>query len=79
MLAQWFRNLPVKRKMALLAGFFSLVLIAMLTLAVRDARDAQGRTEAMYDQDLLPTGDLTMVRNGACLKCQTCGATTGCS
>jgi ribonucleoside-diphosphate reductase alpha chain len=24
-------------------------------------------------------GNFTMVRNGTCLKCQTCGATTGCS
>ena len=24
-------------------------------------------------------GNLTMVRNGTCLKCDTCGATTGCS
>jgi ribonucleoside-diphosphate reductase alpha chain len=24
-------------------------------------------------------GNYTMVRNGSCLKCQSCGATTGCS
>jgi ribonucleoside-diphosphate reductase alpha chain len=24
-------------------------------------------------------GNFTMVRNGTCLKCDTCGATTGCS
>jgi len=24
-------------------------------------------------------GNFTMVRKGACLKCDTCGATTGCS
>ena len=24
-------------------------------------------------------GQFTMVRNGTCLKCDTCGATTGCS
>jgi len=24
-------------------------------------------------------GQLTLVRNGTCLKCQTCGATSGCS
>jgi ribonucleoside-diphosphate reductase alpha chain len=24
-------------------------------------------------------GNFTMVRNGACLRCDTCGATTGCS
>jgi len=33
-----------------------------------------------YTGDPCPEcGHLTMVRNGACLKCQTCGATTGCS
>jgi len=62
MLAQWFRNLPVQRKLALLTGFFSLVLIAMVALAIREVRGAQARTEAMYDQNLLPTGDLTMAR-----------------
>jgi ribonucleoside-diphosphate reductase alpha chain len=24
-------------------------------------------------------GNFTMVRNGTCLKCETCGGTTGCS
>jgi ribonucleoside-diphosphate reductase alpha chain len=24
-------------------------------------------------------GSMTMVRNGTCLKCETCGATSGCS
>jgi ribonucleoside-diphosphate reductase alpha chain len=33
-----------------------------------------------YTGDPCPEcGHLTLVRNGACLKCQTCGATTGCS
>lgn len=33
-----------------------------------------------YTGDSCPTcGNFTMVRNGACLKCETCGATTGCS
>ena len=33
-----------------------------------------------YTGDPCPEcGHLTMVRNGACLKCQTCGATTGCN
>ena len=36
--------------------------------------------EKGYTGDPCPEcGHLTMVRNGACLKCQTCGATTGCS
>ena len=41
---------------------------------VRDAR-AQG-----YEGESCPEcGALTMVRNGTCLKCMTCGATSGCS
>jgi len=36
--------------------------------------------ERGYTGDPCPEcGHLTLVRNGACLKCQTCGATTGCS
>ena len=42
--------------------------------AIRDAQ-AQG-----YTGDPCPTcQSLTMVRNGSCLKCMTCGGTTGCS
>jgi methyl-accepting chemotaxis protein len=62
MVGNWFRNLPVKGKLALLVGFFSLVLVTMLGLAIRDVRGAQGRTEAMYQENLLSTGDLTVVR-----------------
>ncbi len=33
-----------------------------------------------YTGDICPEcGSMTMVRNGTCLKCNTCGATTGCS
>jgi ribonucleoside-diphosphate reductase alpha chain len=33
-----------------------------------------------YEGDPCPDcGSMTMVRNGTCLKCDTCGATTGCS
>jgi methyl-accepting chemotaxis protein len=62
MLSNWFRNLSVKRKIFAVVGFFSAVLLIMLTLAIRDVRGAQARTEAMYQDNLLPTGDLTAVR-----------------
>ncbi len=40
----------------------------------------QAAREKGYTGDPCPEcGHLTLVRNGACLKCQTCGATTGCS
>jgi ribonucleoside-diphosphate reductase alpha chain len=45
------------------------------------ARDA-GRTARLkgYEGDPCPVcGHLTLVRNGTCLKCETCGSTTGCS
>jgi ribonucleoside-diphosphate reductase alpha chain len=33
-----------------------------------------------YEGDACPEcGNFTMVRNGTCLKCTTCGGTTGCS
>ncbi|PKL89158.1 MAG: ribonucleoside-diphosphate reductase, adenosylcobalamin-dependent [Ignavibacteriae bacterium HGW-Ignavibacteriae-2] len=36
--------------------------------------------ERGYTGDICPEcGSMTMVRNGTCLKCTTCGATTGCS
>jgi methyl-accepting chemotaxis protein len=62
MLANRFRDLPVGRKIGLVVGFLSLVLLVMLALAIRDVGAAQGRTVAMYEQQLLPTGDLTVVR-----------------
>ncbi|MCE1227948.1 MAG: adenosylcobalamin-dependent ribonucleoside-diphosphate reductase [Firmicutes bacterium] len=40
----------------------------------------QAAREKGYTGDPCPEcGHLTLVRNGACLKCQTCGGTTGCS
>jgi ribonucleoside-diphosphate reductase alpha chain len=49
--------------------------------AVKTAATAyQSAREKGYTGDPCPEcGHLTLVRNGACLKCQTCGATTGCS
>jgi ribonucleoside-diphosphate reductase alpha chain len=41
---------------------------------------AQAAREKGYTGDPCPEcGHLTLVRNGACMKFQTCGATTGCS
>jgi methyl-accepting chemotaxis protein len=58
----WFRNLSVKWKIVLVAGFFSAFLITMLVLVVLDGRAAQQRTEAMYRNNLLATGNLMQVR-----------------
>ncbi len=48
--------------------------------AAAAVRAVQAAREKGYTGDPCPEcGHLTLVRNGACLKCQTCGATTGCS
>ena len=48
MVSNWFRNLAVKRKIALLVGFFSLVLLVMLVLAVKDVQGAD-RRRGLFD------------------------------
>jgi len=62
MLSTWFRNLPVKRKIFVVVGYFSLMLIAILAMAIRDVRAAQGRTRTMYRQNLLATAELMAIR-----------------
>jgi ribonucleotide reductase alpha subunit len=48
-------------------------------VAIREEKVRQARLKG-YEGDPCPEcGQLTLVRNGACLKCDTCGATTGCS
>jgi ribonucleoside-diphosphate reductase alpha chain len=43
------------------------------------AKIAQARIKG-YEGDPCPTcGSFTLVRNGTCMKCNTCGSTTGCS
>jgi ribonucleoside-diphosphate reductase alpha chain len=43
------------------------------------AKIAEARVKG-YEGDPCPVcGSFTLVRNGACMKCETCGATTGCS
>lgn len=46
-----------------------------------DAADQRGVARIQgFTGDVCPDcGNYTMVRNGSCLKCQTCGSTTGCS
>ena len=43
-------------------------------------REREKAKERGYTGDICPEcGSMTMVRNGTCLKCNTCGSTTGCS
>ena len=55
----------------------------VMTKATRATRDISERDQAKaqgYTGDACTScGHLTMVRNGTCLKCLTCGGTSGCS
>ena len=45
----------------------------------RAQRAAEARMKG-YDGDACGScGNFTLVRNGTCMKCDTCGSTTGCS
>ena len=60
----------------LAAGGASLK-VAPAKLKLQLIRDAKARG---YEGDSCPEcGALTMVRNGSCLKCVSCGGTSGCS
>ena len=47
----------------------------------KDARPAARRSpdEGLHRRPVHRVPNFTMVRNGTCLKCDTCGTTTGCS
>jgi ribonucleoside-diphosphate reductase alpha chain len=47
--------------------------------ATREEKVRQARLKGYEGDPCGECGQLTLVRNGACLKCDTCGATTGCS
>jgi len=54
--------------------------VTMLTSAQERAELARRARMRGYEGDPCPEcGAWTLVRNGTCLKCETCGATTGCS
>ncbi|MHB9151459.1 MAG: adenosylcobalamin-dependent ribonucleoside-diphosphate reductase [Spirochaetales bacterium] len=54
-----------------------LAKAAPLSPSVKSIRSARQKG---YEGDPCPVcGHLTLVRNGTCLKCETCGSTTGCS
>ena len=46
--------------------------------AVAEKR-SQARMQGFTGEACGECGNFTLVRNGTCLKCDTCGATTGCS
>jgi ribonucleoside-diphosphate reductase alpha chain len=74
---------------AVLAAAANPVGIAMADIEQRLARSAEGELRALrvaearmkgYEGDACGScGNFTLVRNGTCLKCNTCGGTSGCS
>ena len=42
-------------------------------------RRAEARMKGYEGESCSECGNFTMVRNGTCLKCDTCGSTSGCS
>ncbi|WP_306590216.1 methyl-accepting chemotaxis protein [Geothrix sp. 21YS21S-4] len=62
MLGAAFQNLPVRRKIILVVGIFSFLLIGVCGLAMKDILAAQERTGRIHRENLLPTGDLTVMR-----------------
>ena len=54
--------------------------VQMPTAAERQAKAVRLARIQGYEGDPCPScGHFTLVRNGTCLKCETCGSTTGCS
>ena len=61
------------------AAIISSMSQAMVQSVKQNERISVARAKG-YEGDACPEcGHLTMLRNGTCLKCDTCGATTGCS
>jgi ribonucleoside-diphosphate reductase alpha chain len=56
----------------------SPALIAGLAAPAADRR-VEARIKGYVGEACPECGNFTMVRNGTCLKCETCGGTTGCS
>jgi len=46
---------------------------------VRAKRAAEARMKGFEGDSCGSCGNFTLVRNGTCMKCNTCGSTTGCS
>ncbi len=49
------------------------------TSAARSQRVAEARMKGFEGDNCGSCGNFTLVRNGTCMKCNTCGSTTGCS
>ena len=57
----------------------STVSSEQMVLDVKSNRRAEARMKGYEGDSCSECGNFTMVRNGTCLKCDTCGSTSGCS
>ena len=57
----------------------SPALAAGLAASPAADRRVEARIKGYVGEACPECGNFTMVRNGTCLKCETCGGTTGCS
>jgi ribonucleoside-diphosphate reductase alpha chain len=63
---------------ARMAGFSETTSAFAMGSATTDAR-SKAKLQGYTGDSCSECGNYTMVRNGSCLKCNSCGATTGCS
>ena len=59
-------------------GFSETTSTFAIGTATGDAR-SKAKLQGYTGDSCSECGNYTMVRNGSCLKCNSCGATTGCS
>jgi ribonucleoside-diphosphate reductase alpha chain len=52
--------------------------VGAVGVSVADKR-AEAKLKGYEGENCGECGNFTLVRNGTCLKCETCGSTTGCS
>ena len=57
----------------------TLLMASRLQHAYRSMRIRQARLQGYEGDACTECGNFTLVRNGTCLKCDTCGGTSGCS
>ncbi|MCX7289400.1 MAG: hypothetical protein NTW20_18160, partial [Rhodobacterales bacterium] len=60
------------------AGFSETTSAFAMGAVTTDAR-SKAKLQGYTGDSCSDCGNYTMVRNGSCLKCNSCGATTGCS
>ena len=67
--------------MAIFASEIEVTAIAQTTIAVvnQDMSIAISKAKGYTGDECPECGNFTMVRNGTCQKCDSCGTTTGCS